>query len=170
LDAGGRLLLPGLSPPPVAEDMLLPFVATLLLPAGTDCRLLGGSGSRVAGAWCLRDGCASCFLTPSSALPRNSVPDEVAETEDRLDDTFDIDGRLGNLATAGFVDNFVGDGLDCDSADGALEEGRDRVEVAAKFFGEYRLEGVGDNLGEDLVEFAGDTFGEGLGDGAGDTL
>ena len=40
------------------------------------------------------------FLTPSStALPCNSPPDELAETEDRAGDNFDVDLELGNFAS-----------------------------------------------------------------------
>ena len=54
------------------------------------------------------------FLTPSTALPCNSPPDEVAETEDGAGDNFDVDVELGNIASlepndfvsALVVDNF----------------------------------------------------------------
>ena len=39
------------------------------------------------------------FLTPSTALPCNSPPDEVAETEDGAGDNFDVDVELGNIAS-----------------------------------------------------------------------
>ena len=39
------------------------------------------------------------FLTPSTALPCNSPPDELAETEDGAGDNFDVDVELGNIAS-----------------------------------------------------------------------
>ena len=47
------------------------------------------------------------FLTPSTALPCNSPPDEVAETEDGAGDNFDVDVELGNVVSLD-PNDFVG--------------------------------------------------------------
>ena len=103
------------------------------------------------------------FLTPSTALPCNSPPDEVAETEDGAGDNFDVDMELGNVASLE-PNDFVG-ALAVDNL------GPSFGEVEEDFVDDGRLTGctleeefcvltgvLGDNLGT-AVEVEGDRGG-----------
>jgi hypothetical protein len=117
---------------------------------------------------------------PSSALPRNSAPDEVDETDDKVVGDVDVDRELCVLEVGCLDDfdawdfvvgsftpgDFTTDGLENDVGDDLIEaEGEDLVDDA----GDDLEEDVGEPFGDDLDEDVGDTLGDDLVEETGDT-
>ena len=122
------------------------------------------------------------FLTPSTALPCNSPPDEVAETEDGAGDNFDGAVELGNIASlepgdfvgARVMDNLgpsVGEVDEDFVDDGCILE--EEVCVLAGIFGDILGTALAVEVERDRGGFLfddGDIFGDDPTDDDGDDL